>query len=285
MKKAKFALLLGLTTSVLLTSCSTNEQANGTEQTEQKENTLTKDVSQRVLDAATKLRLNTNHIQYDDFYFPDGTSEPRLIIENDIAMTEAQLFELAKSESEKPGRQYRTYNLVSQGRNITILGYTGGGGYGLSSKARTGLTRAVANYNNLGLSIKFTLTFGTDFGSKDMVVYNNPNNSGAGGSAGFPSGGRPHKWNQIHGLDSYSTAVNEHVITHEIGHSVGFRHTDWNTRQSCGQSGEGVGSNGAVHIPGTPTGYDSTSLMLACFHSGVSGNFNSNDVRALKEMY
>lgn len=182
--------------------------------------------------------------------------------------------------------QYRTNNLVSQNRTITIIGFTGSGN-ALTSKMQTGLQWAVNNYNRLNLSIDFDLTYGTNWQSKDMVVYNN-NQSGGGGSAGFPSGGDPFQFVQINaGTNSFSTNVNEHVICHEIGHSIGFRHTDWFDRSfSCGSGGnEGSAGVGAVHIPGTPTGIDANSIMLACFNSGVDGEFSSNDVTALNFLY
>ena len=81
--------------------------------------------------------------------------------------------------------------------------------------------------------------------------------SGAGGSAGFPSGGKPYGTINIGtGLQSYSVDVNEHVITHELGHAIGFRHSDYYNRSiSCGGGGhnEGTAGVGAILIPGTPS--------------------------------
>ena len=243
-----------------------------------------------VLDAIRSLDIDVGIVSIGDFHLPDGTIEERIYIGSDITFTREELNALMGIGSNLE-RQYRTFNLVTgNNQSINILGYTGGS-QALSSKAQTALTRAVANYNNISnMTLDFNLTFGTNYQAADMVVYDNSiNNSGNGGVAGFPnSNGEPNKFVQIYGIEQFSTNVNEHVITHEIGHSIGFRHSDWFDRLSCpasSQGNEGSGSDGAVHISGTPTGRDLTSVMQACFSTSVSGNFNGNDITALSAMY
>lgn len=244
------------------------------------------------LDQATIDLIESKHLsaigaQKEIMVLPGGDTQEVIRLEGDIVMTPRELKDLNfTGYADAHNKQYSTNALVSP-QTITIIGYTGGS-QALTSNERTALQWAVNNYNRLNLNINFQLTFGTGYQNKDMVVYNNTvnNPNGAGGSAGFPSGGNPHKFVQIYGLSNYNTNVIEHVITHEIGHSVGFRHTDYFSRASCGQNtNEGSAGVGANHIPGTPTGYDSTSIMLACFSSNEDGEFNGNDVTALNFLY
>lgn len=209
------------------------------------------------------------------------------LLEGDIVITPENLEAMLQSDVRHTGavgEQYRTTNLVSSPRTISVIGYTGGSN-ALTTKMRTALQQAVDNYNALNMGLSFTLTFATST-SADIVVYRV--SGSAGGQAGFPTGGNPYKWVQIFsGTDAYSTDVNEHVITHEIGHCLGLRHTDYFNRSlSCGTGGnEGSAGVGAIHVPGTPTGYDANSVMLACFSSSENGEFGSYDIVALEYLY
>ncbi len=179
--------------------------------------------------------------------------------------------------------QYRTTNLV--GTNITVICINGAAYTGVFS---TALNAAIANYNNEGLRWTMRRTTGSTTGCSATITARLA--GGTGGSSGFPSGGRP--FNVINvgpSLSSFAVTTIEHVITHELGHTIGFRHSDFFNRSiSCGgaATNEGNGGVGAILIPGTPSGATvGGSIMNSCFRSVETGNFTNSDRTALNALY
>ena len=204
------------------------------------------------------------------------------IVEGDIYLTSNDLTSTADSKILRIAEveQYRTNNLVT-GTPRTITVSSSGN---VSSNVSSAIDAAIARYNaeNLGLTFQRVSSGGT---INIKVVNGGPYIA----SAGFPSGGNPYgevKFNKQYQNWQNSTLAS--VFAHEMGHCIGFRHTDYMDRSfSCGgaYSNEGASSVGAVHIPGTPTTADAGSWMLACIGNGINRPFNSNDKTALNYLY
>lgn len=183
--------------------------------------------------------------------------------------------------SDSSEEQYRTTNLV--GAAVTRICVNGPAFTGVFS---TALDLAIQNYNER--SPRFTMARAPSTGCSFTIQANlDPNMNG--GVAGFPANGLPFGSITIGGrLSQYGVDVIEHVITHELGHTLGFRHTDFYNRTiSCGTGGnEGDGGVGAIHIPGTPTTASvGGSIMNSCFRSAETGEFTGSDVTALLALY
>ncbi|MCY1015848.1 zinc-dependent metalloprotease [Pyxidicoccus sp. MSG2] len=180
---------------------------------------------------------------------------------------------------EGSAEQYRTNNLVDT-TIVKKICINPTSAFNTYSRLSQGLDLAIQNYNSLGLS--FVMARGPTTGCNANITAQAT--SGAGGSAGFPSGGRPYGTITIGtGLQSYSVDANEHMITHELGHTIGFRHTDFFNAASCGGN-EGSAGVGAILIPGTPTS-DPSSLMNSCFRATATGEFSQYDIVALNYLY
>jgi hypothetical protein len=219
----------------------------------------------------------------DDIMVVDGV----VYVGRDAAVSLAASREMLEVDASVTDEQYRTNNLVS--RSLLTICVNGVDFTNFSSKFSTALDFAIANYTNLALTFDMRRTSGSTTGCNAVIRARV--SSGTGGSAGFPSGGLP--FNTINigsGLNSSTFSVDtvEHVITHELGHTVGFRHSDWFNRSiSCGSGGsEGDGGVGAIHISGTPTGATvGGSLMNSCFRNSETGEFTSSDLTAINTLY
>jgi len=228
----------------------------------------------------------------------EKTANGSFLIEGDILLTKAQLTEMSSAKPTNnlivaDEEHYRTYNLVtvpsSGSRTITVRL-----GSGFPAYYSTGLDQALNRYNSIsGLRIHFQRV---SSGGDIVVAGANLGTSGGGcilgQSAGFPSSsGNPASGFTLSTSSCATTYLNtadkvDEVIAHEMGHCIGFRHTDYKKRSSCGPGpGESAGSIGAVWIPGTPTNVSGNynSWMMACVNG--SPVLNADDVIALQYVY
>ena len=240
-------------------------------------------VTNEVIQKIKSFGLNSEYVEVSSFKLPGGETKEVYLVEGDIAIDPAQIETLSLYDGIIE-EHYRTNHLVEK-NTIKIIGYTAGS-QALTVKMQDGLRWAVSNFQKADIGLRFELSFGSDISSADIAVYTNP--GAAGGQSGFPSGGTPYQWVQIFGdTDALNPNLIEHIITHEIGHCIGLRHTDWFSKESCDSPKpiEEEEPAGAVHIVRTPKEYDSSSLMNSCWGENEDGEFGSFDIVALQELY
>jgi Dual-action HEIGH metallo-peptidase len=231
-------------------------------------------VSEETLNQISALGFSNKNVQrVEDGY----------LVEGDIVLHSHDLqagFGNSKLISVANVEQYRTTNLVTgTPRTITVSISSQ-----LPSSYVAALDEALARYNSENLNLNFQRV---SSGANISIVRGNGQYLA---SAGFPSGGNPYNQVKVNSraIGSQPQGTVASILAHEIGHCIGFRHTDYADRSySCGgaYSNEGASTVGAIQIPGTPAGADPNSWMLACIGSGDNRPFNANDRVALGYLY
>ena len=156
------------------------------------------------------------------------------------------------------------------------------------------LDEAIRRYNAENLQLIFQRVTTSSANIVFSRLSKSQERQGVLGSSGFPTNtGDPYGIIKMSGIleSTYGLTVNgiATIMAHEMGHCIGFRHTDYYNRAiSCGGavSNEGASTVGANLIPGTPSTATlaAQSWMLACT-DGSNRNFNADDKVALNYLY
>ncbi len=243
------------------------------------EQEIKKEITQDVINSVKALGFSSDNIIAEDGGY---------IVEGDIFIPANELKRSLNGAILRVGdvEQYRTTNLVTRlPRTITVA---------LTSRIDAAiygpvLDEVVRRFNAENLQITLQRV-----SSGANITFDRASGSYLA-SAGFPTAsGDPFNSVKVNtraiGSGTSSTFINyaATIFAHELGHCIGFRHTDYmNRAYSCGGSAvnEGASTVGAILIPGTPSGPDPNSWMLACIGNGVNRPFNANDKTALSYLY
>lgn len=233
-----------------------------------------------------------------------GEPEMQVLVGGDVHVTLDASREIANVDTQG-FRHWRTPNLVNQNTKVCLAKLK------LPAAYATAVDQAVANYNALGLSLTFESGVATVSGCPNIppgtplppgytcgvathtmtgcnstiwVQYSTTNDPLKLGLAGFPSNGKAYPYIYLYNnLDAAAAAAKLHVVTHELGHTIGLRHTDWQLTNSCKVPGIEA-QDGASQIAGTPA-QTTNSIMAACVPKGTDGLFRGSDAAALNTLY
>lgn len=179
--------------------------------------------------------------------------------------------------------QTQTHFIVSRDYRSNVKIFLHSGFTNVSLDAA--LNAAIAAYNAVGSTIQFTRV--TSAAAADIEISRNDflgANICGQGTYPLPDG-KPGRSLYISEsvLVNYSITSDSQLtflLAHEIGHCIGFRHTNWQ------QLGEGPGDieAGAINIPGTPL-TDANSVMNGGTCGFLWNGFSAFDAVALNNLY
>lgn len=271
MKKTLIFLSLLLTSSGVFYSCQDSQNADSV--------SVSDDVRSQLINLGFDV-VNHVPIKFDNGY----------LVEGDIYLTPADMASMKSANRVPVVEQYSTTQLVTGlPRTITVYMPTT-----FSAANFSAVDEAIRRYNAENLRVVFQRVTTSSANIVFTRLSKSQERQGILGSAGFPtSAGNPYGTIKMSGIleSTYKLSVNgiATIMGHEMGHCIGFRHTDYYNRAiSCGGaiSNEGASTVGANLIPGTPSTATAAakSWMLACTDGG-DRPFNSDDKTALGYLY
>jgi hypothetical protein len=202
-----------------------------------------------------------------------------VLVEGDIYLSKAQLRTVTPTNGADPlapSFQYRTTNLVTSANVRDIVVDVSG----LSSQSawQTAARDAMTHWNGTGSNVQMT----EGSSGVDITVATTCTSSNVAAYASFPASGNTGPTIYVNTCFAYSTtsAQKVHNMVHELGHSIGFRHSNYT------QQGESAGTEGAVLISGTPTSGNATGSVM---NGGTALNswagFATSDLTAVRAIY
>ncbi len=220
------------------------------------------------------------------------------LVAGDIFITDTDIDNLINTKQEldddSENRAYRRRSIINTNRNrrngqrIVRVRFakenssTTGRPVRPSGLANRSLRAAINRLNGQNLKMRFQIV--GQNASADITV--SAKKGSLDGRAGFPVNGN------FSSSFVVATAPDQRrltaLLTHELMHAMGFRHSDFRTRSSCRRAGRPnqafAENNNARHIPGTSRNRNNlNSIMTACYigKAGLTGE----DKKALRRLY
>lgn len=235
-------------------------------------------IDQKYLDKIAKLGLDVSSVKCYDSIF---------VVEGDIAISKKFLDTFSVPVFKPNDRHAYTDQLLSF-NNIRI--YTSQPWWS-NSTYYSALNRALYEWNSTGSNLNFHMLFQTDQGYDWNLIFTTLP-SGVLAMADFP--GLPN----MNGVPGYNILVDQNyinslhlssnqiswILTHEIGHMLGLRHSDWDIYgEPNSENGYYFGANYFSNI----TVEDPNSVMRKFFSTSIDGNtlLSSYDRLAVNTLY